>query len=131
MELLVAKRAKHVISENERTLAAAKALTENNLPRLSVLMEQSHISMRDDFEITVKEIDTLVDIVKSVLGEQGGVRMTGGGFGGCIVALMKQQIVEAVVNAVEQQYSALTGLKADIYVCQPSDGAGVINNASK
>lgn len=131
LEPLVAKRAKHVISENERTLAAAKALTENNLPRLSVLMEQSHISMRDDFEITVKEIDTLVDIVKSVLGEQGGVRMTGGGFGGCIVALMKQQIVEAVVNAVEQQYSALTGLKADIYVCQPSDGAGVINNASK
>ncbi|MFY3772255.1 Galactokinase [Providencia manganoxydans] len=131
LEPVVAKRAKHVISENERTLAAAQALTENNLPRLSALMEQSHISMRDDFEITVKEIDTLVDIVKSVLGAQGGVRMTGGGFGGCIVALMKQQIVGAVVNAVEQQYSALTGLKADIYVCQPSDGAGVINKTSK
>lgn len=128
---LVAKRAKHVISENDRTLAAAKALTENNLPQLSVLMEQSHISMRDDFEITVREIDTLVDIVKSVLGERGGVRMTGGGFGGCIVALMKQQLVESVVKAVEQQYSALTGLTADIYVCQPSDGAGVINKASK
>src|SRR5699024_10984842 len=84
LEPVVAKRAKHVISENERTLAAAQALTENNLPRLSALMEQSHISMRDDFEITVKEIDTLVDIVKSVLGAQGGVRMTGGGFGGCI-----------------------------------------------
>lgn len=131
LEPVVAKRAKHVISENERTLAAAQALTENNLPRLSALMEQSHISMRDDFEITVKEIDTLVDIVKSVLGAQGGVRMTGGGFGGCIVALMQQQIVGAVVNAVEQQYSALTGLKADIYVCQPSDGAGVINKTSK
>lgn len=131
LEPVVAKRAKHVISENERTLAAAQALTENNLPRLSELMEQSHISMRDDFEITVKEIDTLVDIVKSVLGAQGGVRMTGGGFGGCIVALMQQQIVGAVVNAVEQQYSALTGLKADIYVCQPSDGAGVINKTSK
>lgn len=71
LEPLVAKRAKHVISENDRTLAAAKALTENNLPLLSTLMEQSHISMRDDFEITVKEIDTLVDIVKAVLGEQG------------------------------------------------------------
>lgn len=129
LEPLVAKRAKHVITENERTLAAAKALTENNLPLLSILMEQSHISMRDDFEITVKEIDTLVDIVKSVLGEQGGVRMTGGGFGGCVVALMQQQLVEPVISAVEAQYYALTDLKADIYVCQPSDGAGMIKNA--
>jgi len=129
LEPLVAKRAKHVISENDRTLAAAKALTENNLPLLSTLMEQSHISMRDDFEITVKEIDTLVDIVKAVLGEQGGVRMTGGGFGGCVVALMKQQLVESVVQAVETHYHAMTGLQADIYVCQPSDGAGLITNA--
>lgn len=126
---LVAKRAKHVISENDRTLAAAKALTENNLPLLSMLMEQSHISMRDDFEITVKEIDTLVEIVKAVLGDQGGVRMTGGGFGGCVVALMKQQLVTPVIDAVEQKYQALTGLKADIYVCQPSDGAGIMANA--
>lgn len=128
LEPLVAKRAKHVITENERTLAAAKALTENNLPLLSVLMEQSHISMRDDFEITVKEIDTLVDIVKSILGQQGGVRMTGGGFGGCVVALMNQQLVESVISAIEAQYYALTDLKADIYVCQPSDGAGIITN---
>ncbi|WP_353243052.1 galactokinase [Providencia sp.] len=123
---LVAQRAKHVISENERTLLAAKALTENNLLLLGQLMEQSHISMRDDFEITVTEIDTLVDIVKSVLGSQGGVRMTGGGFGGCVVALMQQQLVKPVINAVEAQYADATGLHADIYVCQPSQGAGVI-----
>lgn len=123
---LVAKRAKHVISENERTLAAAKALTENDLSMLSQLMEQSHISMRDDFEITVKEIDTLVDIVKSVLGTQGGVRMTGGGFGGCVVALMQQKFVQPVMEAVEKQYSKATGLQADIYVCQPSAGASTI-----
>ncbi|HDN2511311.1 MULTISPECIES: galactokinase [Providencia] len=123
---LVAQRAKHVISENERTLSAAKALTENDLLLLGQLMEQSHISMRDDFEITVKEIDTLVDIVKSVLGSQGGVRMTGGGFGGCVVALMQQQFVQPVINAVEAQYANKTGLHADIYVCQPSQGAGVI-----
>lgn len=123
---LVAKRAKHVISENERTLAAAKALTENDLSMLSQLMEQSHISMRDDFEITVKEIDTLVDIVKSVLGTQGGVRMTGGGFGGCAVALMQQKFVQPVMEAVEKQYSKATGLQADIYVCQPSAGASTI-----
>ena len=123
---LVAQRAKHVISENERTLSAAKALTENDLLLLGQLMEQSHISMRDDFEITVKEIDTFVDIVKSVLGSQGGVRMTGGGFGGCVVALMQQQFVQPVINAVEAQYANKTGLHADIYVCQPSQGAGVI-----
>ncbi|MEQ4674137.1 galactokinase [Providencia vermicola] len=123
---LVAKRAKHVISENERTLLSAKALTENDLLLLGQLMAQSHISMRDDFEITVKEIDTLVDIVKSVLGSQGGVRMTGGGFGGCVVALMQQQFVQPVINAVEAQYANKTGLHADIYVCQPSQGAGVI-----
>ncbi|MGG4609704.1 galactokinase [Providencia sp. Me31A] len=123
---LVAKRAKHVISENERTLAAAKALTENNLFMLSQLMEQSHISMRDDFEITVKEIDVLVDIVKSVLGSQGGVRMTGGGFGGCVVALMQQKFVQPVMAAVDEQYSKATGLQADIYVCQPSAGASTI-----
>ncbi|MFD1090808.1 galactokinase [Providencia vermicola] len=123
---LVAKRAKHVISENERTLLSAKALTENDLLLLGQLMAQSHISMRDDFEITVKEIDTLVDIVKSVLGSQGGVRMTGGGFGGCVVALMQQQFVQPVIDAVEAQYANKTGLHADIYVCQPSQGAGVI-----
>ncbi|MBW3115948.1 galactokinase [Providencia rettgeri] len=124
---IVAKRAKHVISENERTLAAAKALTQNDLLQLSELMAQSHISMRDDFEITVKEIDTLVDIVKSVLGVQGGVRMTGGGFGGCVVALMQQQCVQPVIDAVEAQYQKMTGLQADIYVCQPSSGASVVS----
>ncbi|WP_265693966.1 galactokinase [Providencia rustigianii] len=125
LDPLVAKRAKHVITENARTLAAAKALTENNLLLLSQLMAESHVSMRDDFEITVKEIDILVDIVKSVLGDQGGVRMTGGGFGGCVVAVMKQQLVEPVKAAVEAQYQTMTGLKEDIYVCQPSAGAGV------
>lgn len=123
---VVAKRAKHVISENERTLAAAKALTQNDLLQLSELMAQSHISMRDDFEITVKEIDTLVDIVKSVLGVQGGIRMTGGGFGGCVVAVMQQQCVQPVIDAVEAQYQKATGLQADIYVCQPSSGASVV-----
>ncbi len=122
---LVMKRARHVITENARTLAAAEALTRNNLSVLSQLMAESHNSMRDDFEITVKEIDTLVEIVKSVLGSEGGVRMTGGGFGGCIVALMKQDKVEQVVMAVEENYQQQTGLKADIYVCQPSAGAGL------
>jgi galactokinase len=89
-------------------------------------MAQSHASMRDDFEITVKEIDTLVDMVKEVIGEQGGVRMTGGGFGGCIVALVPPALVDSVKETVIEKYEAATGLKESIYVCQAKDGAGLV-----
>ena len=122
----VAKRARHVITENTRTVEAAKALEEGNITLLAQLMEQSHNSMRDDFEITVKEIDTLVDIVKDVVGEQGGVRMTGGGFGGCVVSLVPPQLVDAVKQAIAEQYEAKTGLKETIYVCHATDGASVV-----
>ena len=81
-------------------------------------------SMRDDFEITVPQIDTLVEIVKAVIGDKGGVRMTGGGFGGCIVALIPEELVPAVQQAVAEQYEAKTGIKETFYVCKPSQGAG-------
>ncbi|WP_281630434.1 galactokinase [Vibrio sp. St2] len=123
---VVAKRARHVITENDRTLEAADALRTNDLKRMGELMAQSHASMRDDFEITVFEVDTLVEIVKSVIGEQGGVRMTGGGFGGCIVALVPPSLVDKVTEAVENQYHAATGLKESIYVCQAKSGAGLV-----
>ncbi|MBH9740709.1 galactokinase [Vibrio navarrensis] len=122
----VAKRARHVISENERTVEAAQALRAQDMKRLGELMAQSHASMRDDFEITVTEIDTLVEIVKAVIGEQGGVRMTGGGFGGCVVALVPPALVEPVKAAVEEKYSQATGLNASIYVCQAKAGAGLM-----
>lgn len=124
---VVAKRARHVITENERTLQAAQALSENNIVLMGKLMEESHASMRDDFEITVTEIDTLVDIVKKEIGEQGGVRMTGGGFGGCIVVLIPTELVDAVEAAVINQYCAATGLTASIYVCHSCDGAGIVS----
>ncbi|MEZ8100145.1 galactokinase [Vibrio bivalvicida] len=126
LDELVAKRARHVISENDRTVEAAEALRNHDMKRIGELMAQSHASMRDDFEITVKEIDTLVEIVKQVIGEQGGVRMTGGGFGGCIVAVMPPELVESVKAAVAAQYQAATGLKESIYVCQAKNGAGVV-----
>ncbi|WP_432453545.1 galactokinase [Agarivorans sp. QJM3NY_29] len=126
LEPIVAKRARHVITENTRTLAAAEALKANDMAKLSVLMEQSHASMRDDFEITVPEVDALVDIVKQQIGAQGGVRMTGGGFGGCVVALMPPSLVDGVCQAVEQYYQAQTGLKETIYVCKAMTGAGTI-----
>ncbi|WP_220721047.1 galactokinase [Agarivorans litoreus] len=126
LDPIVAKRARHVITENARTLAASEALKANDMAKLSVLMEQSHASMRDDFEITVPEVDGLVDIVKQVIGAEGGVRMTGGGFGGCIVALVPPALVDDVCQAVEQKYQALTGLKESIYVCKAMPGAGAI-----
>ncbi|PNH92490.1 galactokinase [Vibrio diazotrophicus] len=127
LDPVVAKRARHVITENERTLQAADALSAGDLKRMGELMEQSHASMRDDFEITVKEIDALVDIVKDVIGEQGGVRMTGGGFGGCIVALVPPSLVDDVEKAVETLYPQQSGLTATFYVCQAKAGAGLIH----
>lgn len=87
LDPVVAKRVRHVLTENARTVEAASALEKGDLKRMGELMAESHASMRDDFEITVPQIDTLVEIVKAAIGDKGGVRMTGGGFGGCVVAL--------------------------------------------
>ncbi|NCG51877.1 galactokinase [Serratia fonticola] len=126
LDSIVAKRARHVITENDRTLAAADALAAGNLKLMGKLMAESHASMRDDFAITVPPIDTLVEIVKEVIGERGGVRMTGGGFGGCIVALMPQDLVESVRTAVAREYPLRTnGLQETFYVCKASQGSGL------
>jgi len=120
----VAKRVRHVLTENARTLEAAEALSKGDLKRMGELMAESHASMRDDFEITVPPIDALVDIVKAEIGERGGVRMTGGGFGGCVVALMPFDLVDRVKAVVAEQYEAKTGIKETFYVCTASEGAG-------
>lgn len=121
----IAKRTRHVITENARTLAAATALATGNLKLVGKLMAESHASMRDDFEITLPAIDTLVEIVKNVIGDRGGVRMTGGGFGGCIVALMPLDLVAPVQAAVAREYPLQTdGLQETFYLCKASQGAG-------
>ncbi|MDU5780915.1 MAG: galactokinase [Pantoea sp.] len=120
----VAKRVRHVLTENTRTLEAADALSKGDLKRMGELMAESHASMRDDFEITVPPIDALVEIVKAEIGDRGGVRMTGGGFGGCVVALMPFDLVDRVKAAVAEQYEAKTGIKETFYVCTASEGAG-------
>lgn len=125
---VVAKRARHVITENMRTCEAAKALSSNNIKRLSELMAESHASMRDDFEITVDEIDKLVEMVREVIGDKGGVRMTGGGFGGCVVALVQIDLVETVKKTVESRYELETGLKESIYICKAKEGAGLVHS---
>lgn len=126
LDPIVFRRAHHVISENERTLLASHALAIHDYKLLSTLMAQSHNSMRDDFEITVPAIDYLVEIISNVIGDQGGVRMTGGGFGGCVVALVNKDKVDAVKNVVNNNYQNKFGIKADIYICQPSKGVHAI-----
>lgn len=117
------KRAHHVISENTRTLAALDALSANDIGTLSQLMKESHYSLRDDFQVTTKELDGLVEIIDQVIGQSGGVRMTGGGFGGCVVALVPSTLKQLVIEAVNSQYPKRLGLSADIYQCQASMGA--------
>jgi galactokinase len=130
LDPVVLRRARHVVSENARVLAASEALAAGDLARMGELMAASHVSMRDDFEITVPLIDQLVDIVKGTIGAQGGVRMTGGGFGGCVVALVPQQLVDAVSAAVLRDYRGPKGEPATIYVCRAAAGAGELAAAA-
>lgn len=123
MSDVVYRRAKHIITENQRTLEASEALKMGDIQTVSTAMAQSHVSMRDDFEITVRPIDYLVEIIDEVLGNTGGVRMTGGGFGGCVVALAPTDKVDAVKQVVAEKYFDETGYQADIYVCTATQGA--------
>lgn len=118
------RRARHVVSENARVVAAAEALAAGDLERMGELMAASHASMRDDFEITVPAIDRLVDIVKDAIGDAGGVRMTGGGFGGCVVALVPTELVEVARLALARDYRAPNGAQATVHVCRAAAGAG-------
>jgi len=117
------RRARHVVTENARTLAAADALRSGDLKHLGELMEQSHRSMRDDFEITVPAVDDLARIMAAPLNGEGGARMTGGGFGGCVIALTTDNKADLVVGAIADNYRTPEGLQADVFVCQPSAGA--------
>jgi len=124
------RRARHVLTENRRTQNASHALEAGNIATLSELMAQSHASMRDDFEITVPQIDTLVEIISDVIGSRGGVRMTGSGFGGCVVALVDHDLTDSVVEAIEAKYQKQTGLEPRVYLCSANDGAAKVDKNS-
>jgi galactokinase len=117
------KRAHHVLSENERVLTMFTALNDNNIAVISQAMKASHNSLRDDFDVTTKALDGLVTMIDAVLGEKGGVRMTGGGFGGCVIALVPDDLVTQVINVVNEQYEAEFSLSASIYLSSASQGA--------
>ncbi|HJV60896.1 MAG TPA: galactokinase [Albitalea sp.] len=126
LDAVVRRRARHVLTENERTLSAAAALARGDLPRMGTLMAQSHASMRDDFEITVPAVDRLVELLQSLIGDAGGARMTGGGFGGCAVALLPHDRVDEVCAEVRERYRSPSGEPAQLHVCHASAGAGAL-----
>jgi len=119
---VVRGRARHVISENHRTLSAIEALNQGNLVSFGQLMNQSHDSLRDDYEVTGKELDTLVEEARKIEGTLGS-RMTGAGFGGCTVSIVKEEAVESFIREVGKAYQERTGLKADFYVAEIGDGS--------
>lgn len=116
------KRAKHVVYENQRTIRAVKALKENDIAGFGRLMNQSHISLRDDYEVSCEEIDILVDLAWKINGVVGS-RITGGGFGGCTVSIVKNDAVETFVEQVGKGYKEQTGHEAEFYVVEIGDGA--------
>lgn len=120
------RRARHVVGENARTVEAADALEAGDMARIGQLMAESHDSMRDDFEITTPEIDALVALLQREIGDDGGARMTGGGFGGCVIALLPQHRVEAVTAAVRAGYRPPNGKPPLVHVCRPAAGAGLV-----
>ncbi len=126
LDPVVWRRARHVITENQRTQQAALSLAAGDLQAMGRLMAESHRSMRDDFQITVAAVDELVDILQQAIGTAGGARMTGGGFGGCAVALLPEGRVEAVRGAVLRQYRAPDRQSATVYVTGAAAGAGLL-----
>jgi galactokinase len=118
----ILKRARHVVSENERVLNAIDALRSDNLKKFGQLMNESHDSLRDDYEVTGVELDTLVNEARKVDGVLGS-RMTGAGFGGCTVSLVHNDALNNFTSQVGMAYKVATGLKPDFYIAEIGDGA--------
>ena len=116
------KRAKHAVYENQRTIKAQKELMEGNLKEFGRLMNESHVSLRDDYEVTGIELDTMVEIAWNQEGVIGS-RMTGAGFGGCTISIVKKDAVDKFIENVGKEYKEKVGLDADFYVVNISDGA--------
>lgn len=119
------KRAKHAVYENQRTIRAVKALKENDIAEFGHLMNQSHISLRDYYEVSCEEIDILVDLAWKIDGVIGS-RITGGGFGGCTVSIVKNDAVDTFIDQVGAGYKEKTGREAEFYVVEIGDGARVL-----
>ena len=119
------RRARHAVFENQRTIEAVAALEEKDLTKFGELMNASHVSLRDDYEVTGKELDTLAELAWQQAGVIGS-RMTGAGFGGCTVSLVKNEAIEAFEKNVAEAYTKKIGYAPSFYVANVADGAGRI-----
>ena len=119
------KRARHIITENDRVESSVAALKNGDLVAFGKLMDESHTSMRDDFEISCAELDLMVDLARSS-GKVLGARMTGGGFGGCTINLMKPEAHADFIPTISEQYARETGIAPEIYSCEIGDGVGEV-----
>lgn len=115
------KRAKHAVCENQRTLKAVEALKQNDVKRFGELMNASHVSLRDDYEVTGVELDTMVEEAWKIDGVIGS-RMTGAGFGGCTVSIVRDEAVDAFIAKVGKAYEEKIGYAGDFYVVEIGDG---------
>lgn len=125
VEPLLVRRAAHAVYENQRTMDALEALKKNDMVTFGRLMVESHRSLRDNYEVTGKELDVLVEEALKIPGVLGS-RMTGGGFGGCTISLMKKEAVEMFTIEVGKNYTEKTGYYADFYNVEVGDGARVL-----
>jgi galactokinase len=117
------RRARHVITENERVTRASDALRAGKMERFGKLMLASHESLRDDYEVSCDELDIMVSLAGKIKGVLGA-RMTGGGFGGCAVNLVREDSVARFQKEIAAGYQSATGITPQIYVCDAADGAG-------
>ena len=120
------KRAKHAVYENQRTIKAVEALKAGDIETFGTLMNETHISLRDDYEVSCAEVDALVEIAWSTEGVLGS-RITGGGFGGCTVNIVKNDAVDAFVENIKTEYPKRTGIEAEIYFADIGEGARKLN----
>lgn len=124
---VVGKRCSHVIQENQRVLDAVESLRQGNLMRLGGLMRESHRSLRDLYEVSCRELDIMVEAAEGLPGYCGG-RMTGGGFGGCTVNLVRAGNAEEFAAQISTRYEEATGIKPSVYVCSAENGAQALNS---
>ena len=130
MSDVVYRRARHVLGEIGRTVHAAKGIRASDWPAVGQLMYASHAALRDDYEVSCKELDVVVEIAEAI-GLPGGVygcRMTGGGFGGCAVALVKADAADAITKKIAGDYLAGTGIEASIFASRPAAGATILKS---
>lgn len=120
------KRAKHAVYENQRTIRAVHALKNDCIEEFGRLMNASHVSLRDDYEVSCPEIDLLVNLAWNIPGVIGS-RITGGGFGGCTVSIVKNDALEAFSKIITEEYEKQTGIKADVYIVDIGEGAHKLN----